>query len=73
MSWSRNNSVNCVCIQAWGNSVGIRTHGAVTTVGPHTGVVSRLQANQPYAVGVRGTVHRLNPTSSKADDNVPSL
>lgn len=49
---------------------GIGTDGAATMVGCHTGVVTRLQAIQPSAIGVHCAADRLNLDSSQAGDNV---
>ena len=52
---------------------GIGTDGAATMVGSQTGVVTRLQAIQPSAIGVHCAAHRLNLVSSQAGDNVPYI
>ena len=52
---------------------GIGTDGAPTMVGSRTGVVTRLQAIQPSAVGVHCAAHRLNLASSQAGDKVPYI
>ena len=48
----------------------LRGIGAATMVGSRTGVVTRLQAIQPSAVGVHFAAHRLNLASSQAGDHV---
>ena len=52
---------------------GIGTDGAPTMVGSRSGVVTRLQAVQPSAIGVHCAAHRLNPASSQAGDSVPYI
>ena len=52
------------------NLRGIGTDGASTMVGCHTGVVTRLQAIQPSAIGVHCAAHRLNLAASQAGDSV---
>ena len=52
---------------------GIGTDGAPTMVGSRTGVVTRLQAIQPSAVGVHCAAHRLNLASSHTGDKVPYI
>ena len=49
---------------------GIGTDGAATMLGCCTGVVTRLQAIQPSAIGVHCAAHRLNLASSQAGDSV---
>ena len=49
---------------------GIGTDGAPTMLGCRTGVVTRLQAIQPSAIGVHCAAHRLNLASSQAGDSV---
>ena len=53
-----------------GNLRGIGTDGAPTMVGSQTGVVTRLQAIQPSAIGVHCAAHGLNLPSSQAGDKV---
>ena len=49
---------------------GIGTDGAATMLGCRTGVVTRLQAIQPSAIGVHCAAHRLYLASSQAGDSV---
>ena len=52
---------------------GIGTDGAATMVGHHRGVVTRLKAITPSAIGVHCAAHRLNLASTQAGDKVPYI
>ena len=49
---------------------GIGTDGAATMIGRYTGVVTRLKAITPTAIGVHCAAHRLNLASTQAADSV---
>ena len=61
-------------VYTWGNYVALgRTVHPPIMVGSRTGVVTRLQAIQPSAVGGHCAAHRLNLASSQAGDKVPYI
>ena len=51
----------------------IGTDGAATVIGHHRGVVTRLKAITPSAIGVHCAAHRLNLASTQAGDKVPHI
>ena len=52
---------------------GIGTDGASTMIGCHNGVVARLKALTPSAIGVHCAAHRLNLASVQAGDSIPYI
>ena len=50
---------------------GIGTDGASTMTGCHNGVVARLKAITPSAIGVHCAAHRVNLASTQAGDKIP--
>ena len=49
---------------------GIGTDGASTMMGCHNGVVARLKAVTPPAIGVHCAAHRLNLASVQVSDSI---
>ena len=52
---------------------GIGTDGASTMMGCHNGVVARLKAVTPSAIGVHCAAHRLNLASVQTGDSIPYI